>query len=723
MSDSKPPLLSKRRQFCAGGVSLAALGSLGLTGCGGGSVDDAGSSIKVTESKRSNTVGPAAPRRFVHPGLLHTAADFERMRAKVAANAEPWTSGWKALLASGRAQLNTTPRPLETVIRGGAGQNFAQMYIDIARAYQLALRWKVSGDDACAERAIAFLNAWSATLTTISGNADRFLAAGIYGYQFANAAEIMRTYAGWAPADLARFQHMMLTVFYPLNHQFLVQHNGAEITNYWAAWDQCTLASILAIGVLCDREDLYDEALNYYMTGPGNGASSQAVYYVHPGHLGQWQESGRDQGHATLGIGLAGAFCEMAWNQGDDMYGYDNNRFLAGAEYVARSNLRDAAGAFYPVPYTPYQNINASQGAFSPTAQGILRPVWDMVHQHYVNRRGLAAPWTGAQALQTRPEGDGGNGDQLGFGTLTFTRDSLTGSVPSGLTAHQSAGKVVLSWWGCAQASSYTVKRATALGGPYKTLASGIAGLLSYTDTSTPAGVFYYVVTAHAAGKESAPSIAARIITGLAPHTRLKMDEGSGPVAADASGNGHAGTLARGATWSAGRAGGAVAFDGAGGHVSLPRNLVADLADFTVTTWVYLNAATPWSRVFDFGSGPGHYMMLTPRNNKGVLRFGITTNFPAGEQGISGNAALPVGQWVHVALTLSGSTGVLYVNGAEVGCNTALALAPFRLGPTTQNWLGRSQFPTDPGLNGNIDDFRLFHGALGAAELAALMRT
>ena len=388
MSDSKPPLLPKRRQFCAGGVSLAALGSLGLTGCGGGSVDDAGSSIKVTESKRSNTIGPAAPRRFVHPGLLHTAADFERMRAKVAANAEPWTSGWKALLTSGRSQLNSMPRPLETVIRGGAGQTFAQMYIDIARAYQLALRWKVSGDDACAERAIAFLNAWSATLTTISGNADRFLAAGIYGYQFANAAEIMRTYAGWAPADLARFQHMMLTVFYPLNHQFLVQHNGAEITNYWAAWDQCTLASILAIGVLCDREDLYNEALNYYMTGPGNGASSQAVYYVHPGHLGQWQESGRDQGHATLGIGLAGAFCEMAWNQGDDMYGYDNNRFLAGAEYVARSNLRDAAGAFYPVPYTPYQNINAFQGAFSPAAQGILRPVWDMVHQHYVNRRG-----------------------------------------------------------------------------------------------------------------------------------------------------------------------------------------------------------------------------------------------------------------------------------------------------------------------------------------------
>ncbi|MDQ1921532.1 LamG-like jellyroll fold domain-containing protein [Massilia pseudoviolaceinigra] len=722
MSDSKPTFVPKRRQFCAGGVSLAALGSLSLSACGGG-VDDAGSTISVTESKRSDAIRPAAPRRFVHPGLLHTAADFERMRAKVGAHAEPWASAWKALIANGRSQLNATPRPLKTVIRGGDGQNFAQMYIDIARAYQLALRWKISGDVAYAERAIAFLNAWSSTLTTITGNADRFLAAGIYGYQFANAAEIMRTYAGWAPVDFARFQHMMLTVFYPLNHQFLIQHNGAEITNYWAAWDQCTLASILAIGVLCDREDLYNEALSYYMTGPGNGASSQAVYHVHPGHLGQWQESGRDQGHATLGIGLAGVFCEMAWNQGDDMYGYDNNRFLAGAEYVAKSNLRDAAGAFHPVPYTPYRNINAFQPVLSAESQGIRRPVWEMVHQHYANRRGLVAPYTGLQAVQTRPEGDGGNGDQLGFGTLTFTRDPMTGSVPSGLTARLTAGKVVLSWWGCAHASSYTVKRATALGGPYKVLASGISDLLSYTDAAMPAGAFYYVVTAHIAGKESVPSAAARVVTGLTPHTRLRMDEASGTVAPDASGNGHAGTLARGATWTTGRTGNAVAFDGVAGHASLPHNLVADLADFTVATWVYLNAATPWSRVFDFGSGPGHYMMLTPRNNKGVVRFGITTNFPAGEQGISGNAALPVGQWVHVAVTLSGGTGVLYVNGVEVGRNSALALAPFRLGPTNQNWLGRSQFPTDPWLNGKIDDFRLFHGALSAAELAALMRT
>jgi hypothetical protein len=35
---------------------------------------------------------------------------------------------------------------------------------------------------------------------------DKYLASGIYGYQMANAAEIMRTYKGWAAEDFVRFK-------------------------------------------------------------------------------------------------------------------------------------------------------------------------------------------------------------------------------------------------------------------------------------------------------------------------------------------------------------------------------------------------------------------------------------------------------------------------------------------------------------------------------------
>ena len=170
---------------------------------------------------------PAIAKPFVHPGLLHTEADFVRMRAKVEAGEEPWLSGWKKLEESRHAQLGYHPRPLEIVLRGGPGQNFPVLFNDIHAAYQLALRWKVSGDRKYAEKSIEILNAWSEKLKAIEGNANRFLAAGIYGYQFANAAEIMRTYRGWQPRDFARFRKMMIEVFYPVNETFLFGRHGA----------------------------------------------------------------------------------------------------------------------------------------------------------------------------------------------------------------------------------------------------------------------------------------------------------------------------------------------------------------------------------------------------------------------------------------------------------------------------------------------------------------
>jgi hypothetical protein len=374
---------------------------------------------------------------FVHPGLLHTEADFARMRAKVNANAQPWKGSWDILVANGRSQLTYTPNPVDTVRRGGTGENYTRLFNDIAAAYQTAIRWKVTGDVAYANKSIAIMNAWSLSLKHVTGNADRFLAAGIYGYEFANAAEIMRTYSGWAAADFTRFKDMMLNEFYPLNEDFLTNHNTACITNYWANWDLCNMASILAIGVLCDRRDLYNRAINYFKTGAGNGSITHAVWFLHSATLGQWQESGRDQGHSTLGIGLMGAFCEMAWNQGDDMYGYDSNRFMKGAEYVAQYNTNNT------VPYNTYNWGNGqncapmSQTVISAASRGNIRPVWEMVYNHYANRMGLSVPGMAAYAAIHRPEGGGGNYgttsggfDQLGYGSLTFTRDPLPAGGP-----------------------------------------------------------------------------------------------------------------------------------------------------------------------------------------------------------------------------------------------------------------------------------------------------
>ncbi|MFS2168360.1 alginate lyase family protein, partial [Variovorax sp. Varisp62] len=189
-----------------------------------------------------------------------------------------------------------------------------------------------------------------------------------------------------------RFQAMLLNVFYPKAHDFLVNHNGTEtrkVTHYWANWDLANICAIYAIGVFCDRPDLVAEASNYYKAGRGCGASANNVYHVHPGYLGQWQESHRDQGHSTLGISLAGMLCQMAWNQGEDLFGYWNNRLLAGAEYVAKTNLADTNGnALYTMPFAPYNGVHGEGTAAAGTNS--LRPNWDLIYSHYVSRKGLS---------------------------------------------------------------------------------------------------------------------------------------------------------------------------------------------------------------------------------------------------------------------------------------------------------------------------------------------
>jgi len=377
------------------------------------------------------TTANAAPATFTHPGMLHNAGDINRAKVRVAAGTDPWLSGWNKLTANSHSQSTWTNRATATIIRGGTGQNYSLLYNDIAAAYQNALRWKVGGTEANAVCAANILNAWSKTLTSIGGNADRFLASGLYGWQFANACELMRDYSGF---DLAAAQQMMANVFYPMNNSFLTNHNDACITNYWANWDLCNMASILAIGILNEDSAKYDQAVTYFKSGAGNGSIAHAVPYLYTdtdGYaLGQWQESGRDQGHTVMGMGQMGAICEMAWNQGDDLYSYDSRRFMKAAQYVAKYN----SGG--DVPFTTYtwgtgqSCAQSSQTVVSSASRGQIRPVWAMLHFHYNRRIGLDDKYISSMYYDlVGTEGGGGDYgtdsggyDQLGFGTLMYAK-------------------------------------------------------------------------------------------------------------------------------------------------------------------------------------------------------------------------------------------------------------------------------------------------------------
>ncbi|GAA2338448.1 glycoside hydrolase family 127 protein [Dactylosporangium salmoneum] len=187
-------------------------------------------------------------------------------------------------------------------------------------------------------------------------------------------------------------------------------------------------------------------------------------------------------------------------------------------------------------------------------------------------------------------------------------------------------------------------------------------------------------------------------------------------AATDATGNGKTATLVN-AGYTTGRSGSAVSLNGSNGYVSLPAGILNGASAFSIALWVRIDSLVTWARVFDFGTGTGVNMFLTPRSSGGTARFAITTGGSGGEQRIDAPAALPAGAWTHVAVTRSGNLGILYVNGAEVARNSALTLGPGSLGNTTQNWLGRSQY-ADPYLTGALDSVRLYSRALSASEVS-----
>ncbi|MFE4575615.1 beta-L-arabinofuranosidase domain-containing protein [Streptomyces chartreusis] len=155
-------------------------------------------------------------------------------------------------------------------------------------------------------------------------------------------------------------------------------------------------------------------------------------------------------------------------------------------------------------------------------------------------------------------------------------------------------------------------------------------------------------------------------------------------------------------------------------YVDLPAAVLGGAPAITLSAWVKPTHDANWARVFDFGDNDTRYLYLAARNANGVPRFAITTGGPGGEQGLDGTAALPLDRWSHLAVTIGGGTGTLYVNGSAVARNTAMTLAPAALGTLANNWLGRSNFAADPVFAGAYDEFNVWSRALSAAEITEL---
>lgn len=343
-------------------------------------------SIVILAALIAQMEGPVARAEFIHPGITHSQPSIDFVKAKIASGEEPWATAWKNVQASRYANLDWRPQPRAHVERGPYNNpniGSSEFSADANASYHHALQWALTGKTAHAKKAAEILNAWSSTLKSVS-NHDARLLVGMEGYEYCNAAELLKhTWDGWPEADQTRFEKMLREVFYPVIKDFYPSANGN--------WDASMLQTMLAMGVYLDDPAMFDRGVDYFLNGKGNGAVRN---YFKPN--GQCQESGRDQAHTQMGLDFLACTCEIAWNQGVDLYSAHDNRLLKGFEYTAKYNLG------FDVPYEPYRSFEGRYHykSISEKGRGRLRPMYEKVLNHYENRKDLEAKFTRQAVLK-----------------------------------------------------------------------------------------------------------------------------------------------------------------------------------------------------------------------------------------------------------------------------------------------------------------------------------
>jgi len=157
-------------------------------------------------------------------------------------------------------------------------------------------------------------------------------------------------------------------------------------------------------------------------------------------------------------------------------------------------------------------------------------------------------------------------------------------------------------------------------------------------------------------------------------------------------------------------------------YVSLPKGITAQLTEATIATWVKLNTGTAFQRIFDFGIDTNTFMYLVNSGSSGTVRFRIQSTSLDKNQILEGADALPVGKWIHVAVTV-GDVGLsIYLDGAQIAQKAPAVLRPSDLGDTGNNFIGRSPFAMDPYLDGQIDEFRIYNRVLSPEEIGVLAK-
>lgn len=345
----------------------------------------------------------AAPAAFTHPGVLVSRPQLDFVKAKVAAREQPWLAAYHQMIGSRFASLSRTPQP-RAVVECGSYSNpnngCTDEREDAIAAYTDALAWYITGNAAYAQKSIALMDAWSATIRSHT-NSNAPLQTGWAGSVWPRAAEIIRyTYGNW-PGQ-ARFATMLRTVYLPMVI-------GGSSSN--GNWELSMMEAAVGISVFLEDRASYDRAIARFR------ARSAAFVYVSadgvrpkyppvgsvdtPAELtnywhgqstytdGHAQESCRDFTHTGYGLSAIAHVAETTRIQGVDLY----------PELADR--LRHSFGF-----HTKFENGTAVPSSIcGGSIHRGLGPVSEVAYNALHNRLGYAMSNTQQYTERLRPHG------------------------------------------------------------------------------------------------------------------------------------------------------------------------------------------------------------------------------------------------------------------------------------------------------------------------------
>ena len=192
------------------------------------------------------------------------------------------------------------------------------------------------------------------------------------------------------------------------------------------------------------------------------------------------------------------------------------------------------------------------------------------------------------------------------------------------------------------------------------------------------------------------------------------FDEGSGNYTFDETGNNNTGTLQNSTygvpTWTTGRFGKALEFDGEGDFIKVPKKDVLEFNTtdkFTVEAWVYPRSSEQRTII---SLATRFYLEMNPGSD--LIYFGYR-NSTSNAYLFTNSTTIDTDTWYHCVLVHDGLDYSLYLNGEEVGNGTHPDEGNYSgSGSNIGAWDGWQRY-----WNGTIDELKVYSRVLTSTEV------